>query len=232
MRDFIQKGGPLTWLLLLASIVAVGVFFERMTFLRRVQIDVGDFLRGLGNLVRRGSYEDAQIECKLTPGPVARVVYAAILRHDLPRADLKEIVQEAGQMEVPNLEVHLHILAIIAQVCPLIGLLGTVTGMIHAFTTISTSGGFVTANTLANGIYQSLLTTAGGLVVGIPAYVTHSYLSSRVNALMHDMERAGIEIVNLLMDHRPAVGVIPFGSAGGVPALPQPQAIAFRTKRD
>ena len=232
MRDFIQKGGPLMWLLLLASIVAVGVFFERWTFLRRVQIDVGDFLRGLANLIRRGGYEDAQIECKLTPGPVARVVYAAILRHDQPRAELKEIVQEAGQMEVPNLEVHLLVLAIIAQVCPLIGLLGTVTGMIRAFMTVSSQGGFVTASTLSNGIYQSLLTTAGGLVIGIPAYVAHSYLSSRVNALIHDMERAGIEIVNLLVDHRPVVGVIPFGTVGGVPGPVQPQAFPFRSQRD
>ena len=69
----------------------------------------------------------------------------------------------------------------------------------------------MTANALSYGIYQSLLTTAGGLVVAIPAYVAHSYLSTRVNALMHDMERAGIEIVNLLVDHRPATEIIPFG---------------------
>ncbi len=104
MIDFIQKGGPLMWLLLMASVVAVGTFAERYTYLRRVNIDVGDFLRGLANLIRRGHYTEAQIECKSTPGPVARVVYAAILRHDLPRSNLKEIVQEAGQLEVPRLE--------------------------------------------------------------------------------------------------------------------------------
>ena len=124
------------------------------------------------------------------------------MRHDLPRTDLKEIVQEAGQLEVPDLESNLRLLATIAQICPLIGLLGTVTGMITAFVTVSSQGGYVTANTLSNGIYQSLLTTAGGLVVAIPALrgVQLSFL--RVNALLHDMERAGIEIVNLLMDHR------------------------------
>ena len=228
MIDFIQKGGPLMWLLLLASVVAVGVFFERLTYLRRVSIPVGDFLRGLSNLIRRGSYTEAQIECKSTPGPIPRVVYAAILRHDLPRADLKEIVQEAGQLEVPTLETHLPILAIIAQVCPLIGLLGTVTGMIHAFVTVSSQGGYVTANTLANGIYQSLLTTAGGLVVGIPAFVAHSYLSAKVNALLHDMERAGIEIVNQLIDHRAEADIIQFGSAANLPA----QVVNYRKKRE
>ena len=230
MIDFIQKGGPLMWLLLLASVVAVGTFAERFTYLRRITIDVGDFLRGLSNLIRRGSYAEAQIECKSTPGPVARVVYAAILRHDLPRSNLKEIVQEAGQLEVPRLETHLPILGTVAQVGPLIGLLGTVTGLIKAFATVSSQGGFVTANALSYGIYQSLLTTAGGLAVAIPAYVAHSYLSTRVNVLLHDMERAGIEIVNLLVDQRPATEIIPFG--GGATA--SAQVVDFRPgmKRD
>ena len=212
MIDFIQKGGPLMWLLLLASVVAVGTFAERFSYLRRITIDVGDFMRGLSNLVRDGRYTEAQIECKSTPGPVSRVVYSAILRHDLPRSNLKEIVQEAGQLEVPRLETHLPVLATIAQVCPLIGLLGTVTGLIRAFVTVSSQGGFVTANALSYGVYQSLLTTAGGLVIAIPAYVAHSYLSTRVNALLHDMERAGIEIVNMLVDRRPATEIIPFGT--------------------
>lgn len=210
MLDFIQKGGPFMWLLLLASVVAVAAFVERYVYLRRITIDVGDYLRGLANLIRRGGYAEAQIECKSTPGPVSRVVYAAIVRHDLPRSNLKEIVQEAGQLEVPNLELHLPILGAIVQVCPLIGLLGTVTGLIKAFVTVSSQGGFVTANALSSGIYQSLLTTAGGLVVAVPAYVAHAYLSARVNALMHDMERAGIEIVNLLIDHRTPTEIIPF----------------------
>ena len=214
------------WLLLLSSVVAVGTFVERYTYLRRVSIDVGDFLRGLSNLIRRGSYTEAQIECRSTPGPVSRVVYAAILRHELPRSNLKEIVQEAGQLEVPTLETHLPILGAIVQVAPLVGLLGTVTGLIKAFVTVSAQGGFVTANALSYGIYQSLLTTAGGLAVAIPAYVGHSYLSTRVNVLMHEMERAGIEIVNLLVDHRAATDIIPFGG-GTAPS----QVVDFRQSK-
>ncbi len=225
MIDLIQKGGPLMWLLLAASILMVAVVAERLAYLRRTSISVSDFLRGLSNLIRRGSYAEAQIECKSTPGPVARVVYAAILRPDLPRAELKEIVQEAGQLEVPRLETHLALLSTIANVAPLVGLLGTVTGMIRAFVTVSAQGGYVTANALSSGIYQSLLTTAAGLVVAIPAYVAHNYLSSRVNALLHDMERAGIEIVNLLTDHRAPSGIIPFGGE------PPAQVVDFRKQR-
>ena len=224
MIDFIQKGGPLMWLLLAASVIATGVFAERLLYLRRATISVEDFLRGLSTLIRRGSLAEAQIECKSTPGPVARVVHAAILRHDLPRADLKEIVQEAGQLEVPRMESYLLILATLAHVCPLIGLLGTVTGIIKAFITVSSQGGYVTASALSIGTYQSLLTTAGGLVVAIPAYVAHNYLSARVNSLVHDMERAGIEVVNMLVDYRRTAGLVALGSE---PA----QVVDFRKKQ-
>ena len=215
------------WLLLLVSVITVGVFVERLTYLRRATISVEDFLRGLSTLIRRGSLSEAQTECKSTPGPVARVVHAAILRHDLPRSDLKEIVQEAGQMEVPRMESYLLILATMAQVCPLIGLLGTVTGIIKAFVTVSSQGGYVTASALSVGTYQSLLTTAGGLVVAIPAYVAYNYLSARVNSLMHDMERAGIEVVNMLVDYRRVAGLIALAGE----ARESTQVVDFRKKQ-
>lgn len=231
MKDFVDKGGPLMWIILVASVVAVGVFAERLTYLRRVSVSVEDLLRGIANLIRRGSYAEAQIICRSTPGPVARVIVAAIMRHDLPRTDLKQIVQEAGQMEVPHLEKNLRLLATVAQITPLIGLLGTVSGMISAFVTVSSQGGYVTANTLSNGVYQSLLTTAGGLVVAIPAFAAYSYLSSRINALLHDMERAGIEIVNLLLDHRGGSGgIIPFGAASAETSSAAP-VTEFRKKK-
>lgn len=201
------------WLLLVASMVAVAVFADRLLYLHRITIPVGDFVRGLANLIGRGAYAEAQVQCMNTPGPVARVIHAAILRHNMPRAELKAIVQEAGQLEVPRLESYLPMLSTLAHVCPLIGLLGTVTGMINAFVTVSSRGGYVTANILSNGIYQSLLTTAGGLAVAIPAYLAHNYLSSRINALLHDMERAGIEVVNLLIDTRREHDIIPFEAA-------------------
>ena len=146
------------------------------------------------------------MECAATPAPVTRVLHAAILHHAAPRAELKEIVQEAGQLEVPRLERRLAVLATIALVTPLIGLLGTVAGLIEAFVNISSQSGFSGATDIAGGIYQSLLTTAAGLVVAIPCSVAYAYLSSRVNALMHDMERAGIEVVNLIAAHRTTAG--------------------------
>ena len=218
MIDYMQKGGPLMWLILFCSVLAGAVFLERVTYFHRAQIRVGEFLRGLGNLLQRRSIAEALAECASTPGPVARVIHSALVRHEAPRTELKEIVQEAGQLEVPRLERRIDIIATISIVAPLIGLLGTVTGLIEAFVNISTQSGFASSTDIASGIYQSLLTTAAGLVVAIPCAVGYMYLSARVNALMHDMERAGIEIVNLLTDHRKTPGLIEF-SAG--PALRQ-----------
>lgn len=210
MLDYIQKGGPLMWLILACSVVAVGVFLERWSHFHRSTIRVGEFLRGLSNLIERKNFAEALHECAGTPGPAARVIHAAVIRHTSPRSELKEIVQEAGQLEVPKLERRLGLLATIAFVAPLVGLLGTITGLIEVFGVLSSQSGFATSADLASGIYKSLLTTAAGIVVAIPSAVAYAFLSSRVNVLMFDMERAGIEIVNLLTEHRDSTGIIAF----------------------
>lgn len=190
------------WLILFCSVLVVAVFLERLTYFHRATIRVGEFLRGLSNLVQRRNFAEALHECAGTPGPVARVIHAAIIHHDKPRTDLKEIVQEAGQLEVPKLERNLALLSTVTFVTPLIGLLGTVTGLIESFVDISSHSGFANSTDISTGIFHSLLTTAAGLAVAIPSAVAFSYLSARVNALLHDMERGGIEIVNLIAASR------------------------------
>jgi len=219
MIDYMQKGGPLMWLILVCSVLAGAVFLERATYFHRISIRVGEFLRGLSILLSERRFADALHEAAGTPGPAARVIQAALLRHEAPRGELKETVQEAGQLEVPRLERRLGMLATIAFTTPLLGLLGTVVGLIDAFVNLSTQSGYTTTTDLASGIYQALLTTAAGLVVAIPSAVAYGYLNSRVNMLMHDMERAGIEIVNLICDNRKkAPAIIDFPPAKGAPA--------------
>lgn len=210
MIDYIQKGGLLIWPILICSIISIGIFAERLFYFHRATIHVGEFLQGLSNLLQRRNFAEALHESAGTPGPVARVIHAAIIRHDAPRAELRDIVQEAGQLEVPKLERYLGVLATLAFLAPLIGLLGTVTGMLEAFGTITSNGGFATVTELSSGVYKSLLTTAAGLVVATPTFVAYSYLSSRVNSLMHDMERAGIEVVHMLTDRPPTTDIITF----------------------
>ena len=181
------------WPILACSIISIAIFAERLLYLHRATIHVGEFLKGLSNLIRRRNFAEALHESAGTPGPVARVIHSAIIQHDAPRAELRDIVQEAAQLEVPKLERFLGVLATIAFLAPLLGLLGTVAGMIDAFGTIASSGGYATVTELSGGVYKSLLTTAAGLVVATPTFVAYSYLSSRVSTMMHDMERAGIE---------------------------------------
>lgn len=202
MLEFLQKGGPLMWLLALCSVVAVAVFLERLFYLHRCTVRVGEILGGLSNLLALGNVAEAAQECASTPGPAARVMRAVLLKHDLPRPELREIAQDAGQLEVPRLERNLGVLVTITYLAPLIGLLGTVIGLIQAFMAVGTAGGYATTAEIGSGVYQSLLTTAAGLALCIPTLLAYQVLSARVNELLHDMERAGIEIVNLLIDLR------------------------------
>ncbi|MCB1236166.1 MAG: MotA/TolQ/ExbB proton channel family protein [Verrucomicrobiae bacterium] len=202
MMDLILKGGPLMWLLLGCSILTIAISLERYFQFHRARVDVGDLLHGLRNLIRNRNYAEALHECAGTPGPVARVIHSAIIRHDAPRSELKEIVQESGQLEVPKVEKYLAVLLSVAYVAPLIGLLGTVLGLVNTFVQVNAAGGYATATEISKGVYMSLITSAAGLMVAIPAFVFYSFLRAYAKTLMHDMERAGIEIVNIICDLR------------------------------
>lgn len=186
------------WIILLCSVVALGVFFERLLYLHKASIRVGELLGGLSVLIRDGRIEEALGECSATPGPVARILQSALLRPVGERAVIQSITQDAALLEIPKLERNLPILATLAYVAPLVGLLGTVLGLLDAFLTVSSHGGYATTAELSRGVYESMLNAAAGLAVAIPAFIAHSYLTSRVNDIIHDMERAGIEIVDLL----------------------------------
>ena len=192
MLELLQKGGPLMWIILLCSVVALGVFLERLLYLHKASIRVGELLGGLALLIRNHRLDEALGECSASTGPVSRVLQAALLRAKADR----------GVLEIPKLERNLPILSTLAYVTPLVGLLGTVLGLLDAFLILSAHGGYATAAELSRGVYESMLDAAAGLGVAIPAYIGHSYLTSRVNDIIHDMERAAIEIVNLLLDHR------------------------------
>lgn len=200
MLEILQKGGPLMWIILLCSVVVVGVFFERLFYLHRISIRVEEFLEGISVLLQRGHREEALQECMVTRSPVARVLQAALQHAEVDLRSLKEITMDAGLLELPNLERNLSLLSMFAYLTPLIGLLGTVLGLLDAFLAISAHSGYATTAEIAKGVFESLLTTAAGLAVAIPAFLAYSYLSSRVNDLIHDMERAGIKIVQLLAE--------------------------------
>ncbi|HWB01505.1 MAG TPA: MotA/TolQ/ExbB proton channel family protein [Verrucomicrobiales bacterium] len=209
MKELITQGGPLIFLLLACSLLAVAVFLERFFHFHRSTVVVQDLLQGVGNLINRKNYVEALTVTSGTPGPVARVMKTVLMRPDAPRDELKAVVQEAGQLEVPRLERHLTVLVAIAYIAPLIGLLGTVLGLVDTFAPVAQNG-FATATEMSRGIYRSLVTSAAGIAVAIPAYVIYAYLSSVVKNLMHDMERAGIEVVNMIMQSRETTDIVGF----------------------
>jgi biopolymer transport protein ExbB len=200
MLELLQKGGPLMWIILLCSVVALGVFFERLLFLHKASIRVGELLGGLSLLIRNRRIDEALGESSASSAPVARVLQAALLHAREQRTVLQSIARDAAVLEIPKLERNLPILSTLAYVTPLVGLLGTILGLLDTFLTLSSHGGYATSAELSRGVYQSMLDAAAGLGVAIPALIGHGYLVSRVNDIIHDMERAGIEIVNLLAD--------------------------------
>ena len=198
--NLLADGGPVLWLLLIASAVALSVFIERVLHCHRAQINSPEFLNGVRNVLKRDNVVEALSICDATPGPVARLVKTAILNRDQGRERLHEALEEAGLAEVPRLEEKLNLLATIAQIAPLLGLLGTVLGFIQVFGQLETAGLYAHVGQLAKGIWQALICTAAGLAVAIPSYAGYNYLVNRINAIVLDMEKAATEIVNIVLE--------------------------------
>ncbi len=196
----LSNGGPVLWLLLLISAVAVAVFIERFLHCHRAQINSIEFLNGVRTVLKRENVVEALSICDATPGPVPRLVKTAILNRDQGRERIREALEEAGLAEVPRLEEKLNLLATIAQLTPLLGLLGTVLGFIQTFIAMHNQGLFAHWGQLSTGIWQALICTAAGLAVAIPAHAAYNYLVSRVNSIVLDMERAATEIVNIVTE--------------------------------
>ena len=198
--EYFQEGGPLMYLILICSVIGLTVFLERVYHLHRARIDTDKFMTNIRALLGEGKVREAVEFCSKTPGPVAHILKAGLSKHTASRSEIREAVEDAGVHEVPRLEKNLVILATIAHIAPLLGLLGTVLGMIRTFMTIEEMEGLVNPSDLAGGIWEALLTTAFGLLVAILAYVAYNFLVSRVGGMVLDMETSATEITNLLSE--------------------------------
>lgn len=199
----IKHGGLMIWVLLAASTVAILVFIERLLHYHRAQINSMEFLNGVRNVLKRDNIVEALSICDATPGPVARLVKVAVLNRERGRDGVRESLEEAGLMEVPRLEEKLNVLATLAQIAPLLGLLGTVLGFLQIFNALQLMGPQANMEDLAGGIWKALISTAAGIAVAIPCYAGYNYLVGRVNSIVLDMEKAASEIVNIVTE--PAV---------------------------
>lgn len=197
------KGGPIMWVLLLLGVVAVMLFIERTLYLHRGQIPAKAFVDGIKNTLSKRRLVEALTLCEETPGPVAAVVKAALLHADDSADAMRFHVQEAAVVELPALERRLGSIAAIAQVAPLVGLLGTILGMITTFLAFERSGNYATASALSAGMWQALLATAGSLMLAVPTHLAHHFLTGRVRSIVRDVEWSGNEIMkHLLTEYR------------------------------
>ncbi|HTL17284.1 MAG TPA: MotA/TolQ/ExbB proton channel family protein [Patescibacteria group bacterium] len=202
VSELLTHGGAILYLILLVSAVAVVVFIERFLHCHRAQINSTEFLNGVRTVLKRENVVEAISICDATPGPVARLVKTAILNRDNGRERVREALEEAGLAEVPRLEEKLNLLATIAQLAPLLGLLGTVLGFIDTFSLMKDAGLHAHFSDLSNGVWKALVCAAAGLAVAIPAHAGYNYLVSRVNSIVLDMERAATEIVTIVTEGR------------------------------
>lgn len=191
-----HDGGPVLWIIGICSLIAMFIFFKKTFQFHREEVNVRELVRGLENVLRRNGFVEAISLCDNTPGPAARVLSAAILAYERRDEDLNQAIDDACLEELPKLEKNIDILGTIGFISPLLGLLGTVLGMMETFQTVNVTSSMALSSTeLAGTIRMALITTAGGLAVAIPCYVAYNYLISRVNAITLDMEKAASEII-------------------------------------
>ena len=201
--ELLLKGRPITWLIFVLGLVSLIMIIERLLHFHRAQINVPEFMRGVINVLKRNNVVEAISICDDTPGPVAQVFKSAILRSEKGEKGMRQAIEEAGLTEIPRLEKSLKALAGIAYLSPLLGLLGTVVGMITLFQSMEQSGTFIDTRILAAGIWQALLSTAAGLTVAIPSHGFYNYFVGRLDNFIVDMEKASSEIIFFLLEHKP-----------------------------
>jgi len=197
MYDFVVKGGVLMIPIALCSIIALAIFLERLWSLRRSRVIPRDFLIEIEDLIRREKIPEAVTRCRKDNSSMANIIVAGIRNFGKRREIVKESIEEIGRREAATLERYINVVGTIAAISPLLGLLGTVFGMIKAFNVISIQG-VGNPSSLAGGISEALITTAAGLVVAIPTFVLYRYLANKADALIVEMEEHSIRMVDLL----------------------------------
>lgn len=198
--DLLVKGGYMMIPLFLLWIFAIYIFIERLMIIRRSAKTPASFADNIRNMVASGRMDDARLLCAETDTPVARMIEKGISRIGSNLKNIEVSIENTGKIEIYRLEKNLSFLATISGAAPMIGFLGTVTGMIQAFISIAQEEGAVSPKLLSSGIYEAMITTATGLFIGILAYLGYNYLVTRVQKLVHRMEYTAIDFIDLLQE--------------------------------
>lgn len=200
--DLILAGGFMMIPLFLLSILVVYIFIERVLTIRKAARTPNQFIEKIRNLVLAGDINGAKLLCAQTDSPIAKMIEKGISRIGSPLKNIEVSIENVGRIEIYKLEKGLSLMATISGAAPMLGFLGTVTGMIQAFIAIAQEEGSVSPKLLSGGIYEAMVTTAAGLAIGIVAYLGYNYLVSQVQKVIHKMEYSSIDFIDLLQEPR------------------------------
>ncbi|MEA4839841.1 MAG: MotA/TolQ/ExbB proton channel family protein [Bacteroidales bacterium] len=196
--DMAVKGGWLMIPLVILSIIAIYIFIERLITLNAASKDDPSFMGRIKDHIYEGQIESAVKLCKQVDTPLSRMIEKGISRIGRPMHDVQVSIENFGNLEVAKLEKGISVLASVAGGAPMIGFLGTVTGMVQAFFDMANAGNNVDITILSSGIYTAMITTVGGLIVGICAFFAYNYLVTRVGKIVNNMEAKTMEFMDLL----------------------------------
>lgn len=192
------RGGPILWIILASGVLAFVVFVERALHLHRARIKAEDFLKGVFNILRKDNINEAIAICDDTPGPVAYIAKMGILHRHEGKDALRQALQDASEAEISRMERRLVVVATVAQIAPLLGLLGTVLGMVESLLVMQQQAPLIQTADVMGGLLRALITTGAGLTVAIPSYVAFNLLVVKIDRIVLDMDRASSEIVATL----------------------------------
>ncbi|MBQ8593050.1 MAG: MotA/TolQ/ExbB proton channel family protein [Bacteroidaceae bacterium] len=196
--DMAVKGGWIMIVLALLSVVCAYIFFERLSALHKADKDDPLFMDRIRDYIQSGDVKSAINYCRITNSPAARMIEKGISRMGRPSSDVQTAIENAGNIEVAKLERHLPVVATIASGAPMIGFLGTVTGMVQAFWEMANAGNNIDITLLSSGIYQAMITTVGGLIVGIAAMFAYNYLVGKVDNIVNEMEAKTLAFMDMV----------------------------------
>jgi biopolymer transport protein ExbB len=200
LLDIFLKGGFIMWPILLSSIIGLAVSIDRFIMLRKAKINVPAFMVRIRGFIKKKDISGAISYCMQEKSPVANIVRKGLKKYKYGHDRVKDAIENAGSQEVSKLEKGLSVLASVAGIAPLLGFLGTVTGMIQAFMTIQDLAGAANPSDLAGGIWEALITTAFGLIIGIPAFALYNYFLSAVKKLVGEMETVANDVIDVIQD--------------------------------
>ena len=198
MNELLRQGGPVLWIIMVCGAAAFVVYIERSLHLHRARIRFEDFLKGIFNILKRQNINEALAICDETPGPVAYLVRTAILHRTASPEQIRSAMSDASSAEISRLERRLVLVATVAQVAPLLGLLGTVLGMVETLIVLQAQAPLIQSADVTRGMMKALIDTAAGLMVAIPCYAGFNLLVVKIDRLVLDMEKASAEVIAFL----------------------------------